>query len=240
MRSSILGKIIDLLFPRLCPVCHNRLVGEEEGLCLACNLHLPRTDTWEDPFGNEMAKMFWHQIPVEKCCALFYYAGHSFSSNILYQLKYGSFPELGVVMGKMLAEEGLRVGFFDGIDAIVPIPLAKKRQRERGYNQSEEIARGISQLTRIPVETGIVRRAVFNGSQTHKGRWGRAENVREAFELTEAYRPGGRKGKFLEGKHLLVVDDVCTTGATILSCCEKMSGFEGVRFSVMAIGYAKN
>ncbi len=204
MRIGILGKIIDLLFPRHCPVCGNRLAGEEEGLCMACVLHLPRTNTWEAPYGNDLAKMFWHQIPVERCCALFYYAGHSFSST------------------------------------IVPIPLAKKRQRERGYNQSEEIARGISMLTRIPVENGIVRRTVFSGSQTHKDRWGRAENVEGVFELTEDYRPGGKKGTFLEGKHLLMVDDVCTTGATILSCCKIMCGFAGTRFSVMVIGYAKN
>ena len=240
MRIGIIGKIIDLFFPRYCPVCGNRLAGEEEGLCMACILHLPRTNTWDDPYENDLAKMFWHQIPVERCCALFYYAGHSFSSNILYQLKYDFRPELGFIMGKMLAEEGLRIGFFEGIDTIVPIPLAKKRQKERGYNQSEEIARGISMLTHIPVENGIVRRSVFNGSQTHKDRWGRTENVKDVFELTEDYRPEGKKGTFLEGKHLLMVDDVCTTGATILSCSKTMCGFQDVRFSVIVIGYAKN
>lgn len=240
MQLSILAKIIDLFFPRYCPICGNRLMGEEEGLCMACALHLPRTDTWENPYENEMAKMFWHQIPTEKCCALFYYSGHSPASNILYHLKYGNHPEIGIVMGKMLAEEGLRIHFFDDIDAIIPIPLTKKRQRERGYNQSEEIAKGISMLTHIPVINDIVRRTVFKESQTHKDRWERTRNVEHAFELSADYQPGGKKGTYINGKHLLIVDDVCTTGATILSCCKIMGGFTGTRFSIMTIGYAKN
>ena len=240
MYLSILAKIIDLLFPRYCPICGNRLMGEEEGLCMACALHLPRTDTWKNPYENEMAKMFWHQIPIERCCALFYYAGHSPASNILYQLKYDYHPEIGIIMGKMLAEEGLRINFFDGIDAIIPIPLAKSRQRERGYNQSEEIAKGISMLTHIPVITDIVRRTVFKESQTHKARWERTENVEHVFQLSKDYLSGNKKGTYIQGKHLLIVDDVCTTGATILSCCKTMSGFTGTTFSIMTIGYAKN
>jgi predicted amidophosphoribosyltransferase len=155
MRRSILAKIIDLFFPRFCPICGNRLVGEEESICLSCNLHLPRTDTWEKPYDNEMAKMFWHQIPIEKACALFYYKGHSFVSNVLYQLKYNNRPEIASDMGKLLAQEGMRVHFFDGIDGIIPIPLARSRQKERGYNQSEEIAKGIAVLTHLPIYTDI-------------------------------------------------------------------------------------
>ena len=239
MRISILGKIIDLLFPRFCPICRNRLMGEEEGLCLACNLHLPRTDTWENPYENEMAKMFWHQIPIEKCGALFYYASHAPASNILYKLKYNYRPDIGVFMGKMLAEEGLRNHFFDGIDAIVPIPISPSRRKKRGYNQSEEIAKGISMLTHIPVVSDMVARTLFKGSQTDKDRWERMDNVENVFTLTKDYQAGGKKAAFIAGKHLLIVDDVCTTGATILSCCKRMSGFEGTKFSVATIGYTK-
>ena len=181
MRRSILAKIIDLFFPRFCPICGNRLVGEEESICLSCNLHLPRTDTWEKPYDNEMAKMFWHQIPIEKACALFYYKGHSFVSNVLYQLKYNNRPEIASDMGKLLAQEGMRINFFDGIDGIIPIPLARSRQKERGYNQSEEIAKGIAVLTHLPIYTDIVRRTSFKESQTHKNRWQRQQNVEQVF-----------------------------------------------------------
>ena len=240
MRLSILAKIIDLLFPRFCPICGNRLAGEEESICMACNLHLPRTDTWENPYENEMAKMFWHQIPIEKACALFYYKGHSFASNILYQLKYAHHPEIAFDMGRLLAQEGIRINFFHDIDGILPIPLAKNRQRERGYNQSEEIAKGVASITHLPIYTHIVRRTVFKESQTHKDRWQRLDNVSQVFELSS--HPS------LDGKHILIIDDVCTTGATILSCCQAIiagmrqanEATQGIKFSVLSIGWAKN
>lgn len=248
MKLSILAKIIDLLFPRYCPVCGNRLSGDEESICMSCNLHLPRTDTWEAPYENEMAKMFWHQIPIEKACALFEYKGHSFSSNILYQLKYNHHPEIAYNMGQLLAQEGLRVNFFYDIDGIIPIPLAPNRLKERGYNQSEEIAKGIAELTHLPIYTDIVRRNSFTESQTHKNRWQRQMNVSEVFELyPESNKRKRRKhqGKSsptsLEGKHFLIIDDVCTTGATIISCCQTiMKAAKGLKFSVISIGWAKN
>lgn len=238
MTLSILAKIIDLFFPRFCPMCGNRLAGGEECICLACNLRLPRTDTWRNPYENEMAKMFWHLIPIERACALFYFKSHSFASNIIYQLKYHHRPDIGFDMGKLLAQEGLRTDFFVGIDAIVPIPLTKKRMKERGYNQSLEIAKGISSLTHIPIDDGIVRRAVFQDSQTRKNRWARKENVEKVFEACPNHSS-------LEGKHLLLVDDVCTTGATILSCCEAIMKGDGnwqnrnIKFSVLSLGWAK-
>lgn len=250
MPISILAKIIDLFFPRFCPVCGNRLSGEEETICLSCNLHLPRTDTWGDPYENDMAKMFWHQIPIEKACALFYYKGHSFSSNILYQLKYQHHPEVGFEMGRLLAQEGMRIDFFSDIDGIIPIPLAPKRQKERGYNQSEEIARGIASLTHLPVRTDIVQRTSFVESQTHKNRWQRQDNVSGVFELSSLYQDGNKTASPppLEDKHFLVIDDVCTTGSTIIACCQAIMGERqnqekqsaGIKFSVMSIGWAKS
>jgi len=245
MHLSILAKIIDLLFPRYCPICGNRLSGDEECICMACNLHLPRTDTWEAPYENEMAKMFWHQIPIEKACALFEYKGHSFSSNILYQLKYNQHPEIAYNMGQLLAQEGLRVNFFDDIDGIIPIPLAKNRFKERGYNQSEEIAKGISNLTHLPIHTDIVRRNSFTESQTHKNRWQRQDNVSTVFEPYSESERKNRQDKSatmpLEDKHFLIIDDVCTTGATIIACCQAiMKAAKGLKFSVLSIGWAKN
>lgn len=254
MRHSILAKIIDLLFPRFCPVCEGRLMGEEEEICLSCLFSLPRTDTWNNPYENEMAKMFWVQIPIEKSCALFYYKSHSPSSNILYQLKYHNHPELGTYMGKLLAQEGNRIHFFDDIDAIIPIPLAPRRLRQRGYNQSLEIAKGISKETHLPIIKDAAIRDVFQDSQTHKDRLGRFANVNEVFQLSTQYQPkqetgGSAFSSPLVGKHLLIIDDVCTTGATIINCCQAlMKGCnqhpeaknEGnLKFSILTIGWAK-
>lgn len=237
MQLSILAKIIDLLFPRFCPVCGKRLAGGEESICAACNLHLPRTDTWEKPYENEMAKMFWHRLPIEKAGALFYYEGHSLTSNIIYQFKYGHRPEIAFDMGRLLGQQGAAVHFFDDIDGIIPIPLAKKRQRERGYNQSEEIAKGIADITHLPILTDIVRRTSFKESQTHKNRWERQENVKTVFTLAEKYSKGEQEP--LAGKHFLVVDDVCTTGATICACCQAIMQAGNMKFSIITVGWAK-
>ena len=248
MRLSILAKIIDLFFPRFCPICGNRLAGEEECICMSCNLHLPRTDTWENPYENEMAKLFWHRIPIEKACSLFYYTSHSVCSNILYQLKYEHRPEIAFEMGRLLAQEGMRVSFFDDIDAIIPIPLAKNRLRERGYNQSEEIAKGIALLTHLPIRTDIVKRISFSESQTHKNRWERQKNVNQVFELAKPYildNNASPTPKYeLHDKHFLLIDDVCTTGATLISCSQAIMGRkenpQGIKFSVLSIGWTKN
>lgn len=229
---SFWHRVLDLISPRLCMVCGQRLTVSEEIICSKCNFHLPRTGFQQDPYENEMAKLFWHQIPIERATALFYYEAHSETANILYELKYKSHPEIGEVMGRLVAKELQPSGFFDGIDGIVPIPLAKKRQRQRGYNQSLEIARGISEITNLPIYNKVVRRNVFEGSQTNKGRWERNENVEKVFEMTDETA--------IHGKHLLIIDDVVTTGATVIACAKGLCKAGNVKISVLSLGFAKN
>ena len=232
MRISFFSRLFDLISPRLCIVCGERLSVTEEVICGKCNLHLPRTGFQRDPRENVMTKMFWGQIPIERATALFYYESHAESANILYELKYKNHPEIGETMGRMMARELQKADFFDGIDGIVPIPLAKKRERQRGYNQSMEIAKGVSEITNLPIYNKVVKRKTFNGSQTSKGRWERNENVENVFELLD--------GDSVRGKHLLIIDDVVTTGATVIACAKEISKAEGVRFSVLSLGFAKS
>ena len=240
MRLSILGKIINLLLPRYCPICDNRLLGSEEMLCINCLKHLPLTMTWSDPYENEMAKMFWGRIPIERCAALIYYGSHSKTSNAIYQLKYHHRPDIGTYLGRLIGSKGLEVNFFEGIDAIIPIPITRKRQQERGYNQSEEIARGIQEKTGLPIITDAIRRTVFTESQTHKSRPERQENVKHVFQTSDFYHDTQGKHPIanLAGKHLLIVDDVCTTGATLVSCCEELLKAGKMKFSITTIGWA--
>jgi ComF family protein len=231
-RISFWTRLLDLISPRLCTVCGERLSITEEVICGKCNLHLPRTGFQRNAKDNIMAKMFWGQIPIERASALFYYEAHSETANIIYELKYKNHPEIGETMGRMMARELQRADFFDGIDGIVPVPLAKKRERQRGYNQSMEIAKGVSEITSLPIYNKVVKRNTFSGSQTSKGRWERNENVENVFELID--------GDSIRGKHLLIIDDVVTTGATIIACAKEMSKAEGVRFSVLSLGFAKS
>lgn len=229
---SFWTRLLDLISPRLCVICGHRLSVTEEVICSKCNLHLPRTFFQQDPYENVMAKLFWGQIPVERAAALFYFEAHAETANIIYELKYRNHPEIGEVMGRMMARELQSTGFFDGIDAIVPVPLAKKRQRQRGYNQSVEIARGVSAVTDLPIYNKVVRRTVFEGSQTNKGRWERNENVEKVFELADDDN--------IDGKHLLIIDDVVTTGATVIACAKELVRAGDVKVSVLALGLAKS
>jgi len=232
MKISFWTRLLDLISPRLCVVCGNRLTVTESVVCGKCNLHLPRTGFQNDGYENIMAKMFWGQIPIQRACALFYYEPHAETAGILHQLKYKNHPEIGEVMGRMMGRELMLSDFFEGIDAIVPVPLARKRQRQRGYNQSLELAKGISEVTSLPIYNKVVVRNAFKGSQTSLGRWARNENVENVFELTDS--------DAITGKHLLIVDDVVTTGATVISCAKALAKAGGTTFSVLSLGFAKS
>lgn len=229
---SFWHRLLDLISPRLCVVCGHRLTVTEDVICAKCNFHLPRTDFHRDAYENEMAKIFWGRIPIERAAAFFYYEPHAEAANIIYDLKYRNHPEIGTVMGRMMAKELQLHGFFDGINEIIAVPLAKKRLRQRGYNQSGEIARGVSEVTGLPICKKAVRRSVFEGSQTSKDRWERNENVERVFELIDA--------EAIKGKHLLLIDDVVTTGATIIACVTQLMKAGGVRISVLSLGFAKS
>ena len=229
---SFWHRLLDLISPRLCVVCGHRLTVTEEVICARCNFHLPRTGFQHNAYENDMAKLFWGQIPIERATAFFYYEAHAETANILYELKYKDHPEIGEIFGRMFATEIKSAGFFDGIDGIVPVPLAKKRQRQRGYNQSEEIAQGVSEITGLPIYNKVVKRIIFKGSQTNKGRWDRQENVERVFDLIDA--------EAVSNKHLLLIDDVVTTGATCIACAKVLCQSANVRISILSLGFAKS
>lgn len=201
----------------------------EEVICVRCQADLPRVRTvsFEE---NDIARIFWGLVPIEKGISFFHYAPHSPYSRILFELKYHDHPEVGKTMGRMMAEELKATSFFDGIDLIVPIPLSRKKERQRGYNQSDWIAWGISEATGIPTDTTSVVRIKSNPSQTTLDHRQRRENVWDIFAVRH---PGS-----LEGRHILLVDDVITTGATMLSCAETIARACRVRFSVLSLAWA--
>lgn len=228
---SFWHRLINLIAPQACAVCGARLGIGEEVICTTCNLHLPRTGFASHAYDNEMARRFWARIPIERAAALFFYEAGSEVSRIIHQLKYNDHPEIGERMGKMAAEELALHGFFDRIDLIIPVPLERKRQRQRGYNQSEEIARGVSEVAGVPVVTDAVARTSFHGSQTQKNQQQRVANVENAFQAT-----GKRE---LNGKHILLIDDIVTSGATICSCVTALLQDADFKVSVMSLGVAR-
>lgn len=226
----IARRILDFIAPRQCAVCRCRLAIDEELICAACNMHLPRTSYSAHAYDNPMARLFWGKMPIGRVAAWFFFEPHSEVSAMIYRLKYGDRPDYGYILGQYIAEDFQQDDFFDGIDAIVPIPISRKRKWKRGYNQSEYIAKGISEATGLPVRTDLVRRKSFQMSQTHMNWWERQDNVDGAFLL--------KNSEWTRGKHLLIVDDILTTGATILSCSKELMLAGDVKISIATIGYA--
>ena len=229
--DGLWSRLLDFVSPRRCAVCGGRLAPTEHGLCSACLLRLPRTATWLTPSDNEVARLFWGRLPVCRAAAFFYFERRSEAARAIYEMKYHGRPDTGYDLGRLAAAEMGAAGFFSGIDVVVPVPLARRRLRQRGYNQSEYIARGVASAAGLPVETRAVRRTVFTQSQTRLSHRERADNVEGAFSPADTNR--------LHGRHVLMVDDVVTTGATLAACGAALAGVPGVRLSVMALGFAK-
>ncbi len=229
---SLLARLIDTLAPRSCTMCGGRLSITEEVMCACCNHQLPRTGYSKSAYDNKLVRLFWGRIPIEKGTAFFFYKAHSNTSRLIYQLKYGHHPEIGECLGRIVAAELAQEAFFDEITAVVPVPLARQRERERGYNQSREIARGISAETGLPVLDKVIERISFHGSQTQKGRWERNENVEKAFRLLDASP--------LNNQHILLIDDVITSGATLVAAAKEVLKGENTKVSVLSLGFANN
>ncbi len=227
-------RISDFFFPRICPVCGGRLSLTEEILCLECLLNLPRTKCYENPADNDVKNLFELQIPIERAVSFMRYLQGADSGNMVKAMKYVGGKTLAFKIGILLAEElsTENPGFFEGIDAIVPVPLTRSRKNERGFNQAEMIARGVAEVTGICVDDKSVKRVHFIQSQTKLNYSHRVDNVKGAFECVMPER--------LKGKHLLIVDDIVTTGATILSLADcVLEKTKDVTFSVLTVGIRK-
>ncbi len=198
--------------------------AEEEVICSGCFAGLPFT-RMRGKKGNVAERLFWERLPVVRANAYLHYVAGAASAQPLLRLKYGKLPHIGTYLGRAMAADLLDTDFFQDIDLIIPVPLAQQRQRERGYNQSEMLANGVAQLTGLPVRTDIVERIVSNPTQTSLNPLERAENVRGIFRLV---RP-----EAVSGRHILLIDDVLTTGATLTSCGAELAKVEGVRISIL-------
>jgi len=225
-----ISPLIRLFFPHYCVVCEGRLREEEEVLCAECWQRFPRTN-FQMLKDNPVERLFWGKFTLGRATAFCYYWQEDDYSRIVRLLKYDGRPDVGISMGKKMAAELWLSGFFEGIDMLIPIPLHEKRQKERGYNQSEEFARGIAELTEIPVATDVVERLSFGISQTKLNHWERRENVENVFHLIN--------GESISNRHVLLVDDIMTTGSTIISCGSELLKAGNVKISILTIGYTK-
>ena len=231
MKPSFLTKVLDFVSPRLCVICGRRLLPSQPLLCSHCTLHLPVTNYYLSPLDNPMARLFWGLFPIERASALFFYEPKASTRELIYDLKYRGYPMIGEEMGALIAQHYQPAGFFEGVDAIIPVPLTRRRRWQRGYNQSEMLARGIREVTGLPILTDVLKRTSFKGSQTKRNQWERRENVDGVFRLV---RPDD-----IRGKHILLIDDIITTGATIVACADELCKAGDVKISVLSLGLTK-
>ena len=229
--SNWLNSILNLFYPRVCAACGESLLKNEETVCLKCRYTLPRTDYELYP-DNPLAQAFYGRAPIHAVTACYFFAKSGKVQHLIHQLKYKGNKEAGVFLGQQLGESIKDAPLFQGIDVIIPVPLHPKRERKRGYNQALVIAQGISEVTGLPVATKNLLRAVYNETQTRKSAEERYHNVQGIFEV--------RCADELKGKHVLLVDDVLTTGATLESCAHQLEGIPCITISIAAAACAGN
>jgi ComF family protein len=227
--QSYIQGITQLVYPLQCYGCASDLVTKEERVCLACLLNLPETD-FADNKDNVVEKIFYGRLPIEAAMSLYFFTKNSVLQHLLHQLKYKNNPDVGTYFGKTIGRRLKESNRFGTIDFISPIPLSKKRIAKRGYNQSLAIANGIAQVLNIPVLDSLTIRQKDNETQTHKTRQERWENMHNIFYLENK--------DLIAGKHVLLVDDVVTTGATLEACGEIILQANEAKLSIATIAVA--
>lgn len=220
---------ISLLFPRLCYACGNHLMRNEYLICTECFVVIPRTNYHSIP-DNPVAQLFWGRCLIEKAAAFSYYNKGSRIRNLIHNLKYKGIREIGYELGRIYGQSLKSSGFICDIDLVIPVPLHPAKKRIRGFNQSETISRGIADIAMLPVDVNSLARIMVSATQTKRSRYDRWTNVEGIFQVIDP--------QSIIGKHVLLVDDVITTGSTIESCTNELLKVEGVKVSVAALAYA--
>jgi ComF family protein len=221
--------LLSILFPRICYACGNQLLRNEFLICTECYVLIPRTNYHLEE-DNPVARLFWGRCRIERAAAFSFYNKDSRIRKLIHNLKYKGIKEIGSELGKIYGESLIKSDFLSGIDIIIPVPLHQSKKRIRGFNQSEIISEGISSATGIPVERESLLRITVTETQTRRSRFERWVNVEGIFSVKDH--------SFLAGKHILLIDDVITTGSTLESCVNELLKSEGVKVSVAALAVA--
>jgi len=223
---SLIEDFISLIFPNICACCGNSLWKHEEIICTYCDFHLPKTN-FHLEHENSVSRIFWGRARIESATAYFYFNKGNKVQRLVHLLKYKGRKDIGIFIGEKQGYLLKYSPFFNTVELILPVPLHKKKLMQRGYNQSEQYAIGLGKAMRVPVNPYLLYRSRFTETQTRKSRFKRWENVSEMFALKDP--------ELLVGKHILLVDDVITTGATLESCIMVLSAIPGIRISIAAI-----
>lgn len=228
--SSVCRRFLDTVYPPLCEVCGRRLTQKETTVCLGCELDLPLTDYHLEPF-NPIHERLATKPPIDRAGAMFFYLRDDPYSKLIQNAKYDGRPQILRHLARHYGESLRKAGFFDGIDMIQPVPMHWFKQWRRGYNQTEWLAQGLMDVTGLPVSDclEVVRP---HGTQTRRNRIERWFNAQRTY--------AAKKNCDISGKHILIVDDVITTGSTIKACAEALySCGTNIRISILSLAVTR-
>lgn len=218
-----------LIYPHLCASCGKTLYRHENCLCSFCKVSFPKTNFHQEK-ENPIAKIFWGRVEVESAAAYCFFRKGDKIQHVMHELKYKGNWKVGVEMGNLYGADLAQSALFSSADFLVPVPLHPSRQKKRGYNQAEQIANGMSESMNVPVDVTTLVRGSANETQTKKSHYERWQNVESIFQVSEPQ-------KFIN-KHVIVVDDVITTGSTLEACVQALKTVEGIKVSVATLACA--
>jgi ComF family protein len=224
--KEIKESLLHIVFPHVCDGCGSDLLNIESHLCIRCLASLPETN-FEMHSNNPVEKAFWGRLPLVSATAHLYFTKESLVQHLMHQLKYRANKEIGLQLGRIMGNALKNSNRFNNIEALIPLPLFPSKEKKRGYNQAKVLCEGIADVLGLPVLSNVTTRPLHTETQTKKGRIERWKNIEGKFQLIE---PGA-----VRNKHLLLVDDVITTGATLEACGHELLTGENVKLSVATL-----
>ncbi len=221
----------NLLYPRQCLSCGCNLNANEHSICIHCFAHLPYTNYHLDK-ENAVCTLFWGRVDIEFASAFVFFTKKGKVQQLMHKLKYENKPEIGVLLGRIYGSILKENDIYSKVDMIIPVPLHPQKLKKRGYNQSCKIAEGLSEGLGIKLNTESVVREIFTETQTRKDRFSRWKNVKDVFKIVSP--------EALKNKHILLVDDVITTGATIAGLATVLQEVENIKISIVSLAIPVN
>ena len=227
----MLQHLINLFFPKSCAGCKSFLLEDELVICTQCRHEIPLTNHHKME-NNEVFKKFYGRVPLEFGAALFYFHKKGIVQEMIHRLKYKGQEEIGETIGNWYSEELKDLEPIKNIDYIIPVPLHKKRFRERGYNQVEGFGKALSANLVIPYEKELLYRKLYTKTQTKKNLLGRTDVIDSVFDVSFSDNH--------HGKHFLLIDDVLTTGSTLEACSRALLKIPGAKISIVSMAMTHN
>jgi len=227
--KEIKDSFLHLLFPHVCQGCGSDIINEESLLCMKCISQMPETN-FHLHTNNPVEKIFWGRLPVISATAQYYFTKESMMQHLIHQLKYKGNKDMGKQLGRLMGNDLQQTNRFNHIDFLIPLPLFPAKEKRRGYNQATVLCEGIADIMNIEILRDAVVRIYPTQTQTKKGRMERWQNMEGKFELMRPEK--------IQNKHVLLIDDVITTGATLEACGQELQKAVNVKLSIATLCFA--